>query len=307
MTARFLIVLVAGVISMNTGGCASDYSARDDLSSGQIIGLVIPVATVESMSSEDFIQLFDSSVTEDRLKNSGVGAGKGAAIGTVAGVGIGALLGCAATGPYAPICWGTVLIPSAVIGAGTGAVQGSDTDSRERAEVAPTQLHDVNKVIPDMQHDYLTKEDLDIRALRVVRRKIPDIKIIPADPNGDRYRFAANDITKTKYSDVNLVLAGLSVRLEGKREDQPKVALLVDATWLLTKNDTSMESIVEDRIVEGSYKSEYFFLSEWLTEDGALLKDHINNGLDYSFNNAFAALTETEEDKWIGISPGEPF
>ena len=307
MAAQLLIVLVAGVIFMITGGCASDYSARDDLSSGQIIGLVIPEATVKSVRSDDFIQLFDSSVTEDRLKNSGVGAGKGAAIGTVTGVGLGALLGCAATGPYAPICWGTVLIPAAVIGAGTGAVQGSDTDSRERVEVTPTQLHDANEVILDMQHDYLTKEDLDIRALRVVRRKIPDIKFIPANPSGDRYRFAANDFTKTKYSDINLVLAGLSVRFEGKQEDKPKVALLVDATWLLTKNDPSMESIVEDRIVEGSYSSEYFFLSEWLTEDGALLKEHINNGLDYSFNNAFAALTETEEDKWSGISPGEPF
>ena len=304
---QILIILVAGIIYISIGGCASDYSAHDDLSSGQIIGLVIPADTVESISSEDFIQLFDSSVTEDRVKNSGIGAGKGAAIGTVTGIGIGAILGCAATGPYAPICWGSVLIPAAVVGAGTGAVQAADTDSRERVEVTPTQIYDVNKVILDMQHDYLTKADLEDRAMRLVRKKIPDINIIPAEPHGDRYSFVADDITETKYSDSNLVLTGLSVRLEGKREDQPKVALFVDATWLLAKNDTSTKSNVEDSIVEGSYQSEYFFLSEWLTEDGAFLKDYINNGLEYSFNSAFATLTEKEEEQWSGISPDESF
>ena len=189
----------------------------------------------------------------------------------------------------------------------TGAVQGADKDSRERVKVDAAQVYQITTVRHDIRDEYLAQADLQRRAFKLIRQNIPDVKFIPADPHGDRYSFVANDITDTKYSNVNLVLTGLRVRLEGKQEDQPKVALLVDATWSLTKNGTSKKSNVEDSIVEGSYQSEYFFLSEWLTEDGAFLKDHINNGLECSFNNAFAALTETEEEKWSGISPDESF
>jgi len=130
MTMQFLVILVVGIISISSGGCASDYSARDDLSSVQSIGLSVPTETIESIRAEDFIQLFDNTLEENRLKNSAVGAGKGAAIGTVTGIGMGALLGCAATGPYAPLCWTTIIVPAVVAGAGTGVAQVADTDNR---------------------------------------------------------------------------------------------------------------------------------------------------------------------------------
>lgn len=307
MTIRFLIVLVVGIISICAGGCASDYSVRDDLSSVQSIGLAVPTETIESIRAEDFIQLFDDTIEENRLKNSAVGAGKGAAIGTVTGVGVGALLGCAATGPYAPICWATIMVPAVVAGAGTGVAQVADTDTRERVAIDATQIYGVKRALQDIQDDYLTKNNLEKRAIRVVRRNIPDVKIIPVEPDEDRYRFVENHFSETKYSDINLLLTSLNIRLEGKREDQPKASLFVDTTWLLTKNDSSMTSNVEFNVVEGSYQSEYFYLSEWLAEDGTLLTDHIGSGLDYSFNRAFTDLTESHEDKWAGISPDEDF
>lgn len=309
---KFPIVLIMnliglGVIFSFSGGCASDYSARDDLSPGQVIGLVIPVDIVESMNAEDFIQLFDSSVAEDRLKNSGVGAGKGAAIGTVTGVGLGALIGCAATGPFAPVCWAAAIAPAVAIGTGAGAVQGADKDTRERVEVAPAHVYKVNRVLPDWQHDYLSKADLERRAIRLVQLKFPDVKFNPAEPDGDRYRFVANNTAETKYSDINLVLTGLSIRLEGKRDDEPKVMLLVDATWLFTNNHPSMTTDIQNETFEGHYQSERFLLSEWLDEDGELLKDQINNGIESTFNSAFAALAIIEDETRAGISPVDSF
>lgn len=304
---QFLVILVVGIISISAGGCTSDYSARDDLSSVESIGLAVPTETIESTRAEDFIQLFDDTLEGNRLKNSAVGAGKGAAIGTVTGVGVGALLGCAATGPYAPLCWATIMVPAVVAGAGTGVAQVPDTDTRERVAIDATQIYGVKRALQDIQDDYLTKENLEKRALRLVRRNIPDVKIIPVEPEEDRYRFVENHFSETKYSDINLLLTSLNIRLEGKREDQPKVALFVDTTWLLTKNDSSMTNNLEFNVVEGSYQSEYFYLSEWLAEDGAILTDHIDAGLDDSFNGAFTDLTESHEVKWVGISPDEDF
>jgi hypothetical protein len=220
---------------------------------------------------------------------------------------VGALLGCAATGPYAPLCWATIMVPAVVAGAGTGVAQVPDTDTRERVAIDATQIYGVKRALQDIQDDYLTKENLEKRALRLVRRNIPDVKIIPVEPEEDRYRFVENHFSETKYSDINLLLTSLNIRLEGKREDQPKVALFVDTTWLLTKNDSSMTNSLEFNVVEGSYQSEYFYLSEWLAEDGAILTDHIDAGLDDSFNGAFTDLTESHEVKWVGISPDEDF
>lgn len=305
---RLLLLLAFGTITVLTGGCASDYSPRPDLSSVQTIGLVVPADTTEPQSAEDVMQLYDRTVAEDRLKNSAVGAGTGAAVGTAAGVGAGAIIGCTAGGPLAPLCWGVVLVGGAVLGGGSGAIAGATVDTQEQVKAAPVHIYEVNKALPGLHHDYLTNADLEGRALRLARRQFPSTNFIAAESVGERYRLVINESTGASYSDVNLVLSDFRVQLVGKAENDPSLSLSIFTQWLLTKYDPSTDLTDHWDIVEGSYQSEKYELSEWLADNGALLRSHVNNGIESSFNSAFAALApETEEEQWARISPEDSF
>ena len=305
---RLIIVFASGMITILTGGCASDYSPRPDLSSVQTIGLVVPADKTEPQSAEDVMQLYDRTVAEDRLKNSAFGAGTGAAVGTAAGVGAGAIIGCTAGGPLAPLCWGVVLVGGAVLGGGSGAIAGATVDTQEQVKAAPVHIYEVKKAIPGLHHDYLTNADLEERALRLARRQIPSTNFIAAKPVGERYRLVINESTGASYSDVNLVLSDFRVQLVGKAENDPNLSLSIFTQWLLTKYDPSTDLTDDWDIVEGSYQSEKYELSEWLADSGALLRSYVNNGIESSFNSAFAALApETKEEQWARISPEDSF
>jgi hypothetical protein len=301
-------ILALGITVIFAGGCASDYSPRADLSSVQTIGVVVPPGSSEPQDAVNVIQLYNRTAGEDRLKNSAVGAGSGAAAGTAIGLGTAGLAGCALTGPWAPVCWVIFGGGGAILGGGTGAIAGATVDTQEQVEAAPVHLYEVNKVLPGIQGEYLNNAGLEQRALRLVNRNIAGINFTPAEPDGKRYRLIASGVTETTYSDVNLVLSDLRAQLEGKAENEPKVALSIYARWSLTKYDPATNANAEWDILEGNYKSEKFQLSEWLAEDGALLNSHIDIGLESSFSSAFAALApETEEEKWSRISPEDSF
>ena len=305
---RYPIILGIVITTILIGGCASNYSPRADLSSVQTIGLVMPADTTEPQSAENVMQLYDRTVTEDRLKNSAVGAGTGAAVGTAAGVGAGAIIGCTAGGLIAPFCWGVVLVGGAVLGGGTGAIAGATVDTQEQVKAAPVHVYEVNKVLPDLRNNYLTSADLEERALRLVRRQFPSIDFVPAEPDGDRYRFAAKENTGTSYSDVNLVLSDFRVQLVGKAENDPNLTLSIHTRWVLKKYDSSASQAADWDIVEGNYQTEKYELSEWLADDGALLRSHLDSGIESSFNDAFVALgPDTEEKLWARISPEDSF
>ena len=145
---------------MLAGGCASNYEPKADFESVETIGVVLPNESSETLEAEDTIQLYNRTVGEDRLKNSAVGAGTGAAVGTAVGIGTAALTGCALTGPWAPLCWIVFAGGGAVLGGATGAVAGATIDTQERVEVAPVHLYGVNKVLPALQRSYFTRSDL---------------------------------------------------------------------------------------------------------------------------------------------------
>jgi len=49
-------------------------------------------------------------------------------------------------------------------------------------------------------------------------------------------------------------------------------------------------------------------VSEWLADEGALLKAQVNEGLEESLTNAFSDLvSETGEEKWAGLSTDDSF
>ena len=305
---RIPIVITSTITAIFVVGCASNYSPRPDLSSVQTIGLVVPVNKTESQSADGVMQLYDRTVTEDRLKNSAVGAGTGAAVGSVAGVGAGAIIGCTAGGPFAPFCWGLVIVSGAVLGGGTGAIAGATVDTQEQVKAAPVHIFEVNKVLPSLQHDYLTNANLEERALRLAGRQFPSIDFITAEPDGDRYRLVKNDPSGASYSDVSLVLSDFHMQLEGKAENDPNLSLSIFTQWLLKRYDSSTGITDDWDIVEGNYQSEKYELSVWLADNGALLRSHVNDGIESSFKNAFSALApETEEEQWARISPEDSF
>lgn len=302
------LIFALGIFVIFAGGCASDYSPRADLSSVQTIGVVVPPESNEPQDAGNFIQLYNRTVGEDRLKNSAVGAGSGAAVGTAVGIGTAALTGCALTGPWAPMCWILFGGGGAILGGGTGAIAGATVDTQEQVEAAPVHLYEVNKVLTGIQGEYLNNADLEQRALRLVSQNIAGTSFTPAESAGNRYRLVASGITETTYSDINLVLSDLRVQLEGKAKNEPKVALSIYSRWSLTKYDPATDTNAEWDLFEGNYKSEKFLLSEWLAEDGALLNNHIDVGLESSFHSAFAALApETEDEKWARITPEDSF
>jgi hypothetical protein len=306
MQRWFLIAL--GITAILMTGCASDYSPKADLSSYRTIGVVVPPGSSEPQDADDLLQLKNRTVGEDRVKNSAVGAGAGAAAGTAAGVGAGAIIGCTVGGFLAPLCWTVVLVTGAVVGGGTGAIAGAFVDTQEKVTAAPVHLYEVNQVLPALQREYLTNADLQQRALRLVRLQVPDISFVPADPDGDRYRLATQESTGASYSDVNLVLSDFRVQLVGKAENDPKVALSIYTKWSLTKYDPVTNLNPDWDVLEGKYESEKYELTEWLADEGVLVKSHLDSGLESSFNSAFAALApETAEQEWARIAPEDSF
>ena len=268
----------------------------------------MPPGYSETHGAGDVLQLKNRTVGEDRVKNSAVGAGTGAAAGTAIGLGVVVLTGCALTGPIAPLCWIVGGGGGAILGGGTGAIAGATVDTQEKVAAAPVHLYEVNQVLPTLQREYLTNTDLQQRALRLVRLQVPATNFIPAEPDGDRYRLVTQESTGASYSDVTLVLSDFRVQLEGKAQNDPKVALSIYVQWSLRRYDPVTNLNPDWDVHEGKYQSKKFELSEWLADDGALLKSHLDNGLESSFNSAFAALApETAEHKWARIAPEDSF
>jgi len=290
------------------GGCASNYEPKPDLKSVETIGVVHPDESSEPLEAGDTIQLYNRTVGEDRLKNSAVGAGTGAAVGTAVGIGTAALTGCALTGPWAPICWIMFAGGGAVLGGGTGAIAGATVDTQEQVEVAALHRYEVNKVLPALQRDYLTRSDLEERTLRLVRQRNPAISFMPAASEGNRYRLVAKEKLKGPYTDVNLVLSDLRVQFEGKAKNDPKIALTVHTQWALKKYDPSTNLNSDWDVLTGDYQSKKRRLSEWLDDNASLLMSEIDKGLDESLTKAFSSLgPETVEEKWARASSDDSF
>jgi len=288
---RFPIVLAFVITAIFVGGCASNYSPRADLSSVQAIGLAVPSEASESNEAEDVLHLYNHTVGEDRLKNSAVGAGKGAAIGGAAGIGVGAIaLGCTAGGPLVGICWaGALLIGAgtAVLGGGTGAIAGATVDTQEQVQTAPVHLYEVNRILPDIKRDYLTSTALQGRALQIARLQDTEIDFEPAAWNGERY--VLTDSIKL-ITDTNLALTTMNLSLNGKAEDDPLLTLNIDMQWDLTKYNPETKIDETWDAMTASYESRKHRLSEWLSDGGALLRAEVDAGIEYSLKNAFIDL-----------------
>lgn len=301
-------VTAACLITVLAGGCASNYAPKPDFESVETIGVVLPDESSKPLEAGDTIQLYNRTVGEDRLKNSAVGAGTGAAVGAALGVGGAALTGCALSGPWAPLCWIMFAGGGAVLGGGTGAVAGATVDTQEQVEVAALHRYEVNKVLPALQRDYLTRSDLEARTLRLVRQRNPAIRFMPAVSEGNRYRLVAKETLKRPYTDVNLVLSELRVQFVGKAKNDPKIALKVHTQWALKKYDSSENLNSNWDVLTGDYQSTKHRLSEWLDDDGSLLMSEVDKGLDESLTNAFSSLgPETEEERWAHASSDDSF
>jgi hypothetical protein len=301
-------VATAFVITVLNAGCASNYEPKPDLKSVKTIGVVLPDEPGEPLEARDAMHLYNRTVGEDRLKNSAVGAGSGAAVGTAVGIGTAALTGCALTGPWAPLCWIVFAGGGAVLGGGTGAVAGATVDTQERVEVAPVHLYKVNKVLPALQRSYFATPDLQTRTLRLVRQRNPAISFMPAASEGDRYRLVGKEKLKGAYTDVNLVLSDLHVEFVGKAKNDPKIALIVNTQWALKKYDPSTNLQSDWDVLTGDYRSTKHRLSEWLKDDGSLLMREIDKGLNESLTSAFSRLgPETEEEKLTRLFDEDTF
>ena len=271
-------------------GCASNYSPRADLSSVETIGVVVPEGSSEPSGAEDVMQLYNMSVGEDRLKNSAIGAGSGAAVGTAAGVGIGAITGCTFSGPWAPMCWTIFGLGGAVLGGTTGAVAGATVDTQEPVDAAPLHLYEVNQVLPELTQDYLAGPVLQVRALHMVRDQGTPVNFVPASWNGERYAPTADAYRKDPGTDVNLVLTEMRVSMNGKAKEDPKLIFRIDVRWALTRyNPETQEDEVWDAMA-ASYESRRHRLSKWLVNDGELLKEEANTGLNWVLAQAFSDL-----------------
>jgi hypothetical protein len=275
----------------------------------ETIGVVLPEESVETLEAEDVLQLYNLTRGEDRLWNSVVGAGRGVGIGLASGAAAGAIFGCtAANGFLVPFCFGVFMAGGAVLGGATGAVVGATVDTQEQVEAAPLHLYQANKVLPALQRDYLTRSHLEERALRIVREQNPTINFQPAVANGDRYSLGKAAQPGGPYTDVNLVLSELRVLLAGKAKDDPRVTLTVHTQWTLTKYDASSNLNSTWDVLKGSYVSKKHLFSEWLADEGALLKTQVNEGLDDSLNSAFSDLVgDAEAEKRTGFPTDDPF
>lgn len=294
-SVRMDLILVAAISVMLGSGCASNYSPRADLSSVQVIGVVVPPGSSEPGGAEDVMELYNVSVGEDRLKNSAVGAGAGAAVGTAAGVGVGALTGCTFAGPWAGMCWAMFGVGGAVLGGTTGAVAGATVDTQEQVEAAPVHLYEVNRVLPALTQEYLASAVLQKRALQIVREQGTPVTFVPASWNGQRYM--PNELVEGEKPDteINLVLTEMSVSMKGKAKEDPKLILIIHMQWALTKwNPETQADEVWDAL-SASYESRKYRLSKWMADDGMLLEAETNAGLQIALTYAFVDLPAMAE------------
>lgn len=124
----------------------------------------------------------------------------------------------------------------------------------------------------------------------MVREQDVPIDFVSASWNGERY--ALNDIGNNKAlsTHINLVLTVLNVMLNGKAKEDPKLILQINMQWAITKyNPKTQEDEVWD-LLSGNYESEKHRLSEWLAEDGELLKTETDTGLEKALTYAFSDL-----------------
>ncbi len=303
-------VLIACTITILSGGCASNYGPKPDLSSVETIGVYLPEESSEPLEAEEVLQLYNRTEGEDTAKNVFAGAGAGAFVGVVAGAAAGAAT-CGMAGcdsyivPFVALGSG---IAFAIIGTAAGAVTGANVDTREQVEMAPVHRYEVNKVLPSLQGDYLTRSLLEGRVLRLLRQQNPTINFAPAVQDAGRYSLQNPLQPGEPYTDVNLVLSELRVLLAGKEEDDPRVRLTVRTQWELTKYDASSNSNLAWDILSGSYRSEKYPLSIWLADEGALLKTHVNYGMEQSLSGAFAELGgNAGKEDWPVLSTGDSF
>ncbi|MGB5729792.1 MAG: hypothetical protein WBM52_21550 [Thiogranum sp.] len=157
-----------------------------------------------------------------------------------------------------------------LVGGTAGGFAGATVDTQEPVEVAPVHLYEVNKVLPALQLDYLTRSDLEQRTLRLVRQENPTINFVPAVPDGDRYSLGkAAQPGGGPYTDVNLVLSELRVLFTGKAENDPRVTLTVHTQLTPTKYDALANLNSTWDVHAGSYESKKYPLSVWLDDEGA--------------------------------------
>jgi hypothetical protein len=268
-------------------GCASDYSPRADISSAQTIGLVVPSEASEASEAEDVLHLYNLTVTEDRIKNSAIGAGSGAAVGTAVGIGVAALTGCALTGPWAPMCWIIFGGGGAVLGGGTSAVAGATVDTQEEVQAAPLHVYEVNQILPNIKQELLTSTAIQNRALQIIRKQDTEINFEPALWNGERYVLTdSNEL----ITETNLTLSNLNISLNGKAKEDPYLSLNINMQWDLTKYNPEAKKDEAWDAMTASYKSKKRRLSEWLADGGGLLKAEMDTGIEYTIEKAFSNL-----------------
>ena len=287
---RFHFVLIFGIAVVLTGGCASDYSPRADLSSVRTIGVVVPSDLSDSRNAEGPPKSPNLPAPDEPAKNSasGAGAGAGAAVGTVAGITAGALTICTGTGPLLLVCFGAFLAGGAVLGATAGASAAEDIQAQP--DIAPIHRYEVSRLLPDLKRDYLASSVLRERALQTARAQGTGINFVPAAWNGDRYARIAATGSSPAVTDVNLVLTAMSLSLDGEAKEDQTVLLKFGMQWTLTKFDpTTRNDQVWDAMSAG-YQSSERRLSEWLDDNGALLKSEVESALEKSLTDAFSDL-----------------
>ena len=284
---RILICCIAILLS---GGCATKYSPRADLSTVETIGVVVPTGSTEPENAEDFLEVYKLTAGEGQLRNTAAGAGKGAILGTAAGAGAGAILGCSAAAMVAPVCWAAVLTAGAVMGGTTGAVIGANADPEKPIESAPVHLYEVNQVLPDITQRYLANEALESRALTIMRNQGTPIQFVPATWNGERYVESPDEKSMPAASATNLVLSEMTISISGKAKEDPKLRFIVYMQWALTKyNPETNDDEIWD-LMSSSYTSKQHKLSQWMENNGALLKHEVDSGLTTTLAESMSVL-----------------
>ncbi len=291
-------VLIVVVLTILSGGCASNYGPRPDLSTVETVGVVLPEESSEPLEADDVLRLYNRTKGEDTAKNSAIGLGAGVATGIAAGAAAVCLIfqPCGSAIVY---FLPAIAISAGVVGVTAGAVTGSTVDTQEQVEVAPVHRHKTNEVLPSLQRDYLTRSTLEKRVPRLVRQQHPTIDFESAVRDGERYSLNDPVQRAPLHTDVNLILSDLHVVLAGKATDEPRVKLTVHTQWTLTNHDASSNNDSTWDILSGSYESKTHTLSEWLADEGALLKTHLNDGLEESLTGAFSELGgNVEREDW---------
>ena len=87
------------------------------------------------------------------------------------------------------------------------------------------------------------------------------------------------------------------------RYETPRDPINLVKQWELTKYDASSNSSIAWDILSGSYSSEKYPLSAWLADEGALLKTHVDHGLEQSPTGAFSELGGNAEKEDRPVSP----